>query len=573
MGRLGSRRWLLFFVALGLTASLLLINGQANISGALARRMGELLAPGEPSQTARLIAVVPTEREVPAGGPSLPAPKLAATAAAPGEAPARTPSPAPLPTATATQPARPTATAPATATATPTGTAPAPAAAPRPSPTPQPSRTPTKPAPSPAPTREGHAYYVDSVHGSDQNSGMAPDAAWQTLAPVNARKFGPGDVINLARGSSWAGGGADTKALRINGSGAPGNPITVQAYSSGSAPRLSNPAPIAPSANGAFGMAIYADYVTVQNLLFDNAGEAGIVIYGSHSLIQHNELTQAGTDLEVHAQYSLITHNYMHDNHLAADDHGAGHSWGGDGIMLNGSGNIEVAYNDFINCYGPMSIPPYKSGGAVEFYANNPNVFMHHNYAINGHEFSELGSEGGTDSNVTWAYNLQVNNGALVGLHVGGPFSTTFHGLRVINNTVIATDNGQSPYFFYKDGGNATGLTAGDLVVRNNIFYASGTNMTLDQNPEVPFTHDHNLYNGLTEFNVSPDGTEQNADPKFVNFAAGDYHLQAGSPAIGGALLPAPSSVDFDGCALPAGGFDIGAYQHRDGAAAGRRCG
>ena len=52
-----------------------------------------------------------------------------------------------------------------------------------------------------------------------------------------------------------------------------------------------------------------------------------------------------------------------------------------------------------------------------------------------------------------------------------------------------------------------------------------------------------------------------NADPKFVDPAAGDFHLAAGSPAIGAGVAIGGLS-DHDGVSRPqAAAVDIGAYQ------------
>ena len=412
----------------------------------------------------------------------------------------------------------------------------------------------------------GTDYYVDSVNGSDANSGTSPTAPWQTMAAVNGRTFGAGDTINLARGASWTGGGAGTGTITINGAGSSGSPITVQAYGTGNAPVISNPAPLAAAANAAYGMRIVASYVVVQNLLFSSFGEAGIVIYGNHALIQDNELTGGGAGLEARSQYDLITNNYFHDMHLAADD-GQGSSWGGDGIMLNGTSNDEISYNRFVNCIAPSgSQNSVTDGSAVEFYSAVTNVAIDHNDLYNDNQVSELGSNGTTtDSNDLWADNLIVNSSAW-GVHLGGSFTTNANGLQIINNTFIVsrpTNINYNPNFIYTDGGNTVGFTAGDLVVRNNIFYASGFSMGIDQDPDVPYTHDHNLYYGIADWNIALGATEKAADPEFADFAGGDYELEAGSPAIGAGLAPAPYPTDYAGNPVPsANGVDIGAYEY-----------
>jgi hypothetical protein len=51
------------------------------------------------------------------------------------------------------------------------------------------------------------------------------------------------------------------------------------------------------------------------------------------------------------------------------------------------------------------------------------------------------------------------------------------------------------------------------------------------------------------------------ANPKFVNAAAGNYHLQAGSPAIGAGAAAYAPSTDLDGTPRSTTAPSIGAYQ------------
>lgn len=88
-------------------------------------------------------------------------------------------------------------------------------------------------------------------------------------------------------------------------------------------------------------------------------------------------------------------------------------------------------------------------------------------------------------------------------------------------------------------------------------------------------TVSYTLYNRLSTrdggtFTVPNPGTNAFGDPRFADAAGGDYHLQAGSPALdrGNAALLAPGELDLDGLArslaatcgatvLP----DLGAYE------------
>src|SRR5439155_13128303 len=90
-------------------------------------------------------------------------------------------------------------------------------------------------------------------------------------------------------------------------------------------------------------------------------------------------------------------------------------------------------------------------------------------------------------------------------------------------------------------------------VVRNNIIFSNTTNTDFSGTGTV-------ASNNLT------------TNPQFSNPAAGDFHLQSGSPAINqGAGLSGPISctggstcVDFAGTIRPQGpAWDIGAYEYR----------
>ena len=73
-------------------------------------------------------------------------------------------------------------------------------------------------------------YHVDSDQGQDTNTGISAGAAWQTLDKVNATTFKPGDRILLKAGSKWSG------ALKPQGSGAAGAPVTITSYGEGAKP-------------------------------------------------------------------------------------------------------------------------------------------------------------------------------------------------------------------------------------------------------------------------------------------------------------------------------------------------
>lgn len=82
----------------------------------------------------------------------------------------------------------------------------------------------------------GRNFYVDAAEGNDQDDGLAPERAWQSLERVNRAELAPGDSVLFRRGHSWRG-------QLIPQSGAAGAPITYGAYGEGDKPLLLGSAP------------------------------------------------------------------------------------------------------------------------------------------------------------------------------------------------------------------------------------------------------------------------------------------------------------------------------------------
>src|SRR5450759_1366705 len=403
----------------------------------------------------------------------------------------------------------------------------------------------------------GTNYYVNSSSGNDGSSGTSSSSPWSSLGPVNNRTFGPGDCVNLPRGSSWTGGGGNSATLTIKGSGASGSPITVQAYGSGSNPTIINN-----GSNLSRGIVIQAPWTVVQNLTVRDVHETGIYAGGGidHLVIRSNEIVNTGFGIRVDSQYNLITGNNIHDLKMIVNTQGGDDDYGAQAVLLEGPNN-EVSYNRMTNC----NVPSYDygmDGSAVEFFGNADNSLVHHNYSYNLNAFDEVGSGGGgLARNITVADNLIIQSGQIEVLHINGTYGSTVANFRFINNTVVDTGSKGAYSLFYI---SATPSDPNIFQVRNNIFYIN--NYSFGMQNSVPFTHDHNIYylmNSSTQLGFSLGAGEKIADPQFVNVGGGDYHLKAGSPAIDSAASPAPFNTDYDGKAVPSGaGPDMGAYEY-----------
>jgi hypothetical protein len=409
----------------------------------------------------------------------------------------------------------------------------------------------------------GHAsaaginYYVNSSSGNDGSSGTSSSSPWRSLGPVNNRTFGPGDVINLARGSSWTGGGGNSATLTIRGGGASGSPITVQAYGSGSNPTIINN-----GSNFSRGIVIQAPWTVVQNLTVRDVHETGIYagVGIDHLVIRSNEIVNTGFGIRVDSQYNLITGNNIHDLKMIVNTQGGDDDYGAQAVLLEGPNN-EVSYNRMTNC----NVPSYDygmDGNAVEFFGNVDNSSVHHNYSYNVTAFNEVGSGGGGSArNVLIADNLIIQSGQIEVIHIDGTYGSTVSNFRLVNNTIVDTSNVGAYSAFYM---SATPSDPNIFLVRNNIFYIRNYRFIMQNS--VPFAHDHNIYtllDGSTQLGFNLSSGERLVDAGFVNVNSGDFHLKAGSAAIDTGLNPAPYGTDYEGKAVPSGNnIDMGAFEY-----------
>ena len=279
------------------------------------------------------------------------------------------------------------------------------------------------------------------------------------------------------------------------------------------------------------GVAVRNSSPTIRNnLIIDNFGcdGIGVLLNFSSAVVEKN----------------VIDHNVRN---------GCSGGNGGGGILVLGVGNAEILDNVISN----NVITSGNGGGMTLFAAGTPTI---RGNLIAGNSASGVSpaAEGGgiwivNFSDATIVQNVIVGNtsdqgGGVSWLVPGGEL-----GPIVVNNTIAgntATLDGSQIF--------ADGFDAQTLLVNNIIIGPAGGTAVVcgdfnDINPPVfqfndVFSPAGPAYGGICNDVTGSDGNIS-ADPLFVNAAAGDYHVDAGSPAIDAGDNNAPElpTTDFDG--------------------------
>ena len=388
----------------------------------------------------------------------------------------------------------------------------------------------------------GLNYYIDSGSGNDNNNGTSENSPWKTLDKVSNMTFQPGDTIYFKRGSSYEG------SVTINGDGTAGNPITISAYGTGNAPNFTNT-----NFSDSYGnaMRVRGDYHIVENLYFHHtapapvdsgfelvwsAGALHVSLGNDHVIIRNNEFANTPKAIHSYSEYSLITNNYIHDPNMDQDNGFLSYPyWGPIGIHI-GIGNQEISNNTIENMFvagGEWS----GDGGAIEIddgRNHKDNIHIHHNITYHNMGFVEISwwddAVKRPSSNIMIDHNVSRDFQDFVLWWAPTSNST------IESNTIIRTDNQYTGPFdgvFFIDAPPADITLTKNIIVTDNdlteaIFVEGFDGGVRD------VTHTNNCYWDIVDGNVNlglPFGPgEIEADPLFVDWEDGDYHLQEDSP-------------------------------------------
>lgn len=416
-------------------------------------------------------------------------------------------------------------------------------------------------------------YYV-SLSGHDGDPGTV-ERPWRTLAKA-AVAATAGDTVYLRAGTYH-------ERLVPAHSGADGAWITFAAYP-GEAPAIDGTGVSLPAGWGGLLEVSGRSFIEIRGVRVQHAGpdrnHAGILVEGaSHVTIREcstydtassgigvwssDHITVAGNTVELacndgEQECITIAGTDVFDVRYNHVKNGGPGSMGGEGIdVKDGSSNGTVHHNhvEAMNRLGIYVDAWDKHTWNVDVYANRV-----HGCADDG---IVLASEAGGFLEAVRVYNNVVYDNRYVGLEIanwGDPVpSRPIDGVVIMNNTLHGNGWGGWGGCILADDPDATGV-----VIRNNVCSLNAS-FQIAVSPGVPMpVVDHNLiwsFLGDEPGEIRGSAAVQ-ADPSFVNSAAGDFHLTASSPAVDRGSPAAAPALDYDGGSRPVGAApDLGAFE------------
>ena len=204
---------------------------------------------------------------------------------------------------------------------------------------------------------------------------------------------------------------------------------------------------------------------------------------------------------------------------------------GGYGIYFGAASSL-VDGNTFYNCTG-YALHFYSNGSTgVQNNVVRNNIF-YNNYIDDG----QRGNSGSTIVLSTGGNSLVYNNIIYNTPSAKHIYAIEEHDNDQIYNNTIYNNHGIGIFLYPGSSG---------VIVQNNLIYANERDDVVDQGSGGGI-----ITNNLVGVN-----------PQFVNAPAGDFSLNAGSPAIDAGVMVSAVTTDIKGISRPQGAaYDIGAYE------------
>ena len=152
------------------------------------------------------------------------------------------------------------------------------------------------------------------------------------------------------------------------------------------------------------------------------------------------------------------------------------------------------------------------------------------------------------------------------------PWYRPYYGVNKRPLPAVTLSSGRQIQFYNNlvynnpNGGVTIGSSSRDVLLANNTIYKNGEYGVFDRSSNARIINNISWGNsGAQILNTGANTTLQNnltTDPKFVNPAAGNFGIQAGSPALDKGITVAQVPDDFTGKKRPEGAaYDIGAFE------------
>jgi pectate lyase len=461
-------------------------------------------------------------------------------------------SPAPTPTPTTTSASTTTSSSVTTPAPPPTTTS-----ASTPPPT-SPSSTLGTSLPSrlPQSSGKGGTYYVDGSSGSDSNSGSAA-APWRTIDRALKSVPATGSKIEVAPGTYYASGTG--YAFTFARSASIDDPITLEAQVPGTV-TIANGNP----SNWTIGAWIHdASGLRVRNITFHVLAAVGqgadeLLIENSNRIeIDHCTFLSTGSqgvivrggDSNAAAEDVWIVNNTFRPDAGDPTAQGTGNAWspsdyfgsagshwiyagqhGSDASadLASGSERLVIANNVFTGS---------TAGDDIQLGPQARNGYVVNNTFYGNHAMQLLGSSARYVGNAVSLYSD------------GSPYAT---GNNLVANNIFVDIDGHAVY------GCCSSPQTGN-VVQGNLSYG----LRNGSGWQGPTSQDYLSWyesSSTTLFSTGA-GNRPNANPLLASPGSYDFHLQAGSPAIGAAMPAYTPPTDMAGNPRPAAP-DLGAIQH-----------
>ena len=284
------------------------------------------------------------------------------------------------------------------------------------------------------------------------------------------------------------------------------------------------------------GIMVYnSDNILIQDNSTYDTCSSGIAAWRSrYVIIDGNEVNLANT--RCGQENISIGEDMQHFEIRYNNVHHSGSNRGANGIDIkDGSSNGKVHHNIFHSTEKPCV---YIDGWDklienIDFYQN-----IIHDCKYGMHIASE---QGGTVRNVRIYNNLFYQN-EIFSLDIGSGYHTLTENVEIINNTFYTSGFPKAAAIVINN------RKAKNVLIRNNLLAVEKIQISV---PATTATVqiDHNLFvKAQGTYNSEKNGTDfVLGDPLFVNPSAGDFRIQAGSPAIGIGSADSAPAVDLTG--------------------------